>query len=125
MGLYETKQVDFQYDDQKGSLIQLIHDGFSQVNVLKSNRNTERGNHFHRRAVEAFYVIDGSVNVTLWDKKIKEDVTFKKGDFFEIHPYIIHSMYFQEDCLMVQMYSIPVENEDGTKDIFREEEFDA
>ena len=52
-------------------------------------------------------------------------MTFKEGEFFEIVPFVLHNMYFPEDCLMVQMYDIPVENEDGTKDIYMEEEFNA
>ena len=104
---------------------QLIHDGFKQINVLESKKGVERGSHFHKRSIEAFYVISGSVEVTLWNNEDKEVVVFKKGDFFEIHPFILHNMLFLEDCLMVQMYSIPVENGDGTKDIFMEADFYA
>ena len=125
MSLYRLREVDFQHKDSRGSLVQLIHAGFQQVNVLHSKAGSNRGAHFHKRAVEAFYVIQGIVETALWDKATKETVTFRQGDFFEIPPYVLHNMYFPEDCLMVQMYDIPVENEDGTKDIFTEEEFDA
>ena len=123
MSLYITKKVDFQHIDNRGSLTQLIHDGFKQINVLESKKGVERGSHFHKRSVEAFYVINGSVEVTLWDKTSKEVMVFEKGDFFEIHPFVLHNMLFLEDCLMVQMYDEPVENLDGTKDIFTEDEF--
>lgn len=125
MSLYKIRSVDFQHFDIRGSLVQLIHKGFSQVNVLESKAGATRGAHFHKRAIEAFYLVNGSVVVTLWDREVKEIVTFNKGDFFEIHPGIVHNMYFHEDCLMVQMYDIPVENIDGTKDIYTEEEFNA
>ena len=125
MSLYQLREVDFQHKDSRGSLVQLVHTGFQQVNVLYSKAGSNRGAHFHKRAAEAFYVLQGSVETALWDKAAKENVTFRQGDFFEISPYVLHNMYFPEDCLMVQMYDIPVENEDGTKDIFTEEEFDA
>ena len=123
MGLYNKRKIDFQHVDERGSLSQLIHDGFKQINVLESKKGVERGSHFHKESVEAFYVISGSVKVTLWNKNKKEEVVFNKGDFFEIHPFVLHNMLFLSDCLMVQMYDEPVEKEDGTKDIYTEAEF--
>ena len=125
MSVYIKKNVDFQHIDKRGSLTQLIHDGFKQINVLESKKGVERGSHFHKRSIEAFYVISGSIEVTLWNKDTKEVAIFNKGDFFEIHPFVLHNMFFLEDCLMVQMYDSPVENADGTKDIFMEEDFNA
>lgn len=125
MSLFRIRGIDFQHKDARGSLVQLVHEGFAQINVLESKTGAERGAHFHKRAVEAFYLVSGSVEVTLRGKDSEEKVTFQRGDFFEIYPFALHNMYFPEDCLMVQMYDIPVENEDGTKDIFTEDEFDA
>ena len=123
MSLFHKRKIDFQHVDERGSLSQLIHDGFKQINVLESKKGVERGSHFHKESVEAFYVISGSVKVTLWNKNEKEEVVFNKGDFFEIHPFVLHNMLFLSDCLMVQMYDEPVEKEDGTKDIYTEAEF--
>lgn len=125
MEAYRVREVDFQHKDERGSLTQLVHDGYKQVNVLKSKKGAVRGAHFHKRAVEAFFLISGSVDVEFKEKDEEKKVTFKEGEFFEIVPFILHNMYFPEDCLMVQMYDIPVENEDGTKDIYMEEEFNA
>lgn len=125
MSLYKLRDIDFQHTDVRGTLVQLVHEGFKQVNVIESKTGAVRGAHFHKNSIEAFYVVTGSVEVTLWDKKSSEKITFKQGNFFEIHPFVLHNMFFPEDCLMVQMYDIPVENNDGTKDIFTEEEFNA
>lgn len=123
--MYRIKNVDFQHKDERGSLTQLIHEGYQQVNVLESKTGAIRGAHFHKRAMEAFFLISGSVEVEFKGTKEKKIVTFKKGDFFEIEPFVLHNMYFPENCLMVQMYDIPVENEDGSKDIYTEDEFNA
>lgn len=125
MSLYTIRHVEFCHTDERGSLVQLIHDEFKQINVLESKTAATRGSHYHKRAKEAFYVISGRVEVKLWDKESKEIVVFKQGDFFEIHPHILHYMFFLEHCLMVQMYDIPIEKKDGTKDIFMEEEYFA
>ncbi len=125
MHIYKRREIDFQHTDERGSLVQLVHTGFEQVNVLTTVGGATRGAHFHRRSVEAFYVISGSVEVSLRGREIRETVMFHRGDFFEIEPDVLHDMFFPEDCLMVQMYNVPVENADGTKDIYSEDEFDA
>ena len=124
MALYNIRIPDFRFADGRGSLVQLVHEGYAQINVLESKAGSTRGVHFHKRATEAFYVVNGNVEVT-FIKETTEKVTFRPGDFFEVLPLVLHNMYFPEDCLMVQMYDIPVENEDGTKDIFTEAEFHA
>ncbi len=125
MDLYKTRLIDFQHNDERGSLVQLVHEGFDQINVLNSKKGSTRGVHYHKRAIEAFYVINGSVEVRLADNNTEQTITFIQGDFFEIHPFILHTMFFPEDCLMVQMYNTPVESEDGTKDIYMETDFYA
>ena len=125
MDLYKLRQIDFQHKDSRGSLTQLVHEGFKQINVLESNAGSIRGAHYHKKSVEAFYLITGSVEVEFKGHERSEKVTFHQGDFFEIRPDVLHNMYFPEFCLMVQMYDKPVENKDGTKDIYTEEEFNA
>lgn len=123
MELFRRIKVDFQHVDARGSLTQLVHQGFAQINVLKSKKGATRGAHFHKRSHEAFYIVNGSVDVLFKSKEREESITFHEGEFFEIPPFVLHNMVFPEDCLMVQMYDIPVENEDGSKDIFTEDQF--
>ena len=122
MALFERKETDFSFSDARGCLTQLVHDGYRQINVLNTKKGVVRGGHYHKVCGEAFFVISGSVEVTL--KKVggeeTETVRFGKDDFFAIHPLVIHSMVFPEDCLMVQMSDIPVESENGMKDIIPE-----
>lgn len=125
MSLYKLRELDFQHKDVRGCLSQLVHEGFSQVNVLESRAGAVRGAHFHKISNEAFYLISGSVDVEFIAKDLKEKVTFKQGDFFEIPPFVLHNMVFPEDCLMIQMYDKSIEKIDGTKDIFMEDEFYA
>lgn len=121
MSLYKLLNADFEHEDDRGKLVQLVHDGYKQVNILYSNKGTLRGRHYHKISNEAFYVISGSVNVKLSRDGVTEQVIFKKGDFFLIPPYTMHSMNFEEDCVMAAMYDIPVEKENGEKDIYSEE----
>ena len=121
MELVRVLHTDFEFADERGTLTQLVHEGFRQINVLTTKRGVTRGGHFHRVCREAFYVISGSVEVTLKNAERTATAVFHKGDFFAVEPYISHSMFFPEDCVMVQMYDPPVEQPDGGKDINGEE----
>ncbi len=117
--MYKIKEPDFEFSDNRGSLIQLVHEGYNQINVLISKKGVERGGHYHKISREAFYVIDGSVEVKFSsDGQASETHIFNTGDFFEIEPLVVHSMFFPEDCTMIAMYDICVEKDDGTKDIY-------
>ncbi len=123
-GLYQCKKVDFIFFDERGSLVQLVHEGYTQVNVLYSKGGTERGAHYHKQSTEAFYVISGSVRVVLTKvgaPEIQTSVLFTKGDFFEIFPSTLHYMQFEENCIMIALYDKAIENADGTKDIYTKE----
>ena len=117
MALLEKKDVDFSHVDERGSLFQLVHAGYEQVNVLFTRANVRRGGHYHKRAIECFFVVSGMVEVTAWLDKRKECIIFHQNEFFQINPPAAHSMFFPVDCVLVAMYDHAVENPDGTKDI--------
>lgn len=121
MELYIPLKVDFEHKDDKGFLVQLAHQGWQQINFLESRKGTLRGEHYHKIASEAFYVAYGSVNLTLKRKGNTQTVHFQKGDFFHIPPMTWHQMCFPEDCIMIALYDIPIEKEDGSKDIYEGE----
>lgn len=120
MKLIELRKVDFCFEDKRGFLTQLVHEGFNQVNVLYTKKGEIRGKHYHKISVEVFYIVNGSVEVEASKENCTEKYVFNKGDFFQIKPHVIHSMFFLEDCLMVQMYDRCIEKYDGTKDIYTE-----
>ena len=109
-------KVDFDFQDDRGSIVQLIHDGYKQINVISTKKGVMRGGHYHKYNSEAFYIISGALTIEV--NGVSK--TFKSGDFFSIDANDMHSFYFLEDTLLVSMYSDGVELEDGTKDIFTE-----
>ena len=111
--------VDFCHDDDRGSLTQLAHNSIGQVNILVSRKGSIRGNHYHKISTESFYVVSGSVEVSGFKDNETDKRFFKTGDFFQIKPYVVHSMTFPEDCVLVAMYDICVEKVDGTMDIYK------
>lgn len=120
--MIQVLPIDFKHVDSRGKLIQLVHAGYQQINVLESNAGVFRGGHYHKISTEAFYVVTGCVKVVAKREGHQEIRTFSAGDFFAIEPYVIHSMEFPEHCVMVQMYSVCVEGNNGKMDIYSEVE---
>lgn len=118
--LVEFIKPDFEFEDARGSLKQLVHNGWQQVNYITSVAGAFRGNHYHKENAEAFFVINGRFHLiaeTL-DKAQIEEYEMKTGDFFVIKPNINHSFDFVENTSLISLYSLGVEKPDGTKDIF-------
>lgn len=112
--MLSRREPDFQFRDERGELVQLVHDGFRQINVITSKKGVVRGGHFHKRNREAFYIVSGKLELAVDG----ETSLFETGDFFQIEPYDSHSFYFLEDTVLVSMYSDGVEEKNGNKDIY-------
>ena len=116
--MLEILNPDFSFLDERGSFWQLCHEGWSQVNVSTTKAGTFRGGHFHKKSTEAFFIVNGDVDVTVERDDKTENYSFKTGDFFTVYPYAIHSFNFNADTVMVALYDIPVVKDDGSKDIY-------
>lgn len=115
--LIEILKPDFSFEDGRGSLVQLAHAGYSQINVVRSYKGSVRGGHYHARTGETFYVVEGSFAVTAERDGEREERDFKAGDMFRFPENVVHSFCYNEDTLLVAMYETGVENPDGSKDI--------
>ena len=118
--LIEFVKPDFVFENEAGCLIQLVHHGWNQVNVITSVAGSVRGGHYHKQNKECFYVIDGSFKLIVWNDKEKEEYEIKKGDMFIMPENIYHTFEYHEDTTLVGMYDNGVELDENTKDIWRE-----
>lgn len=115
--LVEILKPDFEFEDHRGSLKQLFHKGWKQVNIIQSFSGILRGGHFHKNNKEAFYIIQGSVVLQLEKDGFNETYSFSSRDMFIIEPYVFHTFVFQEDTILVSMYDLGV-GEGEEKDIY-------
>lgn len=121
MELIEILTPDFVHSDERGTLVQLVHGGYNQVNAVFTRKGTVRGNfHYHKKNDEVFYVISGAVDVTVTLGEEKQQYSFSGGDMFRINKNIRHSFCYTEDTYLVVMYPDGVELDDGTKDIYND-----
>ncbi|MCI8320707.1 MAG: cupin domain-containing protein [Lachnospiraceae bacterium] len=116
--LIERLNTDFEHKDDRGTLVQLVRKGYSQINVITSKSGVFRGGHFHKLNTEAFYIIEGKCIVTARKDGAEERQEFSAGDFFRVGPYVSHDFDYVEDTVLVSMYSLGVELDDGKMDSF-------
>ena len=120
MNLIKRLNPDFCFKDYRGSLVQLVKNGYKQVNVIESVKGVVRGGHYHVKNSEAFYIIYGEVRLRAWNlgnEEDNEEYIFSDGDMFEIDALTVHDFFFIKKTLLVSMYSDGVELENGEKDI--------
>lgn len=122
--LIEFIKPDFEFADERGTLKQLVHANWKQVNYITSVAGAFRGNHYHKQNIEAFFVISGAFKlfVESLDGTTHEEYMMKPGDFFIVRPFINHSFEYIQNTQLISFYDKGVENSDGTKDIFVSEE---
>ena len=109
---------DFVFENDAGSLKQLVHDGWKQVNVITSLPGSVRGGHYHKYNREGFYVVKGRFLLTVWENEARETYEMKEGDMFLIPPYVFHTVEYREETLLVSLYSEGVERFGSEKDIW-------
>lgn len=118
--LIEFTKPDFIFENECGSLKQLVHDGWKQFNVITSVGGSVRGGHYHKYNKEGFYIINGAFKLIVWKDNIKEEYEIKPGNMFFIPPYVFHTFEYHEDTILVSMYSNGVELSETMKDIWTE-----
>lgn len=111
-------QPDFKFGDERGTLVQLVRDGYKQVNVITSKKGCKRGGHYHKLNHEVFYVVSGAIELIARHDGKEESYRFGGGDMFDIPPLVAHDFVFQDDTILIGLYDKGVELANGEKDIY-------
>ncbi|WP_294664362.1 cupin domain-containing protein [uncultured Fusobacterium sp.] len=119
--MLEILKPDFEFGDERGKLVQLVHKKYNQVNIIESKTGFKRGGHYHKINKECFYVVSGAFELILKKDNKEEIYNFKKGDMFLINEFVTHDFIYKEDTILVSLYTNGVELENGDKDIFKGE----
>ena len=121
MALIEILQPDFTFTDERGTLTQLVHGGYDQVNAVFTRAGAVRGRfHYHKENRETFFILAGKAAVRVEKDGVREEYVFTAGDMFTIPPFVRHDFQYVDDTYLVGMYSGCVEKPDGTKDIYED-----
>lgn len=123
MKLIEILTPDFAFTDDRGTITQIVHEGFTQVNAVFTKAGKIRGNfHYHKTTKELFYIIKGRIRLIARFDDTAEEYIFSDGDMFLVNENVRHTFEYLEDTYLVGLYTSPVEKEDGTKDIIPDNE---
>lgn len=118
--LLKMMEPDFIFENESGCLVQLVREGWNQVNVICSAAGSKRGGHYYKINKEGFYVISGRFRLLLEEDGVTEQYELKAGDMFRIEPYQKHFFEYMEDTVLVSMYDKGVELPRDLKDIYTE-----
>lgn len=102
--------------DPRGELFEFkeIERDYRQVNILTSMAGTVRGNHYHKKLREKFFVVSGAVDVELRSVHTGEITKFScsKAEEFVVDPFFLHTLTFQVDTVILSFYSEAFDEKD-------------
>ena len=92
--MLQLLKPEFEHEDSRRTLRQLITTDLKQVNVYQVNKGAILGEHYHKVTHEYFYITKGSFLVAIrkiYSKEVTSRIVGKQG-FFVILPEIIHTL---------------------------------
>jgi oxalate decarboxylase/phosphoglucose isomerase-like protein (cupin superfamily) len=118
--LPNTKEVQGtkRWDEERGEFAQIAYqEEIHHLALFEIRRGFSRGNHYHKRKEEIFYVAQGKLRVLLMDMDTfqREERVLEKGDKIRIKPLCGHALYGLGDTLVVEYSPQVYEVEDSYK----------
>lgn len=112
------------HSDERGNFWQLAQDGWGEVNFVETLADKRRGNHFHKKNYELFFIVKGQVEVTMRSLREPASQTFllNAGESLLIEPYELHTFYTRMDTQWLVLLSEGIAPEDP--DFHKASEFD-
>ncbi len=114
----------FEHDDPRGSIIGIINQGnWKEVNLITSLKDCIRGNHYHKKTTELFFILEGEIEVisqyVVHDTFSGDPAHFivRSGDVFFVEPYYNHTFIVREDSKWINLLSEPMDT--SSPDIHR------
>lgn len=98
--------------DDRGSFRGITQQTWGEANFIETNAGAVRGNHYHARTRELFFIVSGRVDVVIEDLRSRERTCFiaRKGDTFIIEPFEVHTLTARTRARWINMLSRPLES---------------
>ncbi len=91
--------------EERGEFVQVAYrEEMRHLAVFEIRRGFSRGNHYHKKKEEIFYIFNGKVKVvaTDMDSPEREEAVLEKGDRLRLKPRCGHIFVALEDTLVVE-----------------------
>jgi dTDP-4-dehydrorhamnose 3,5-epimerase-like enzyme len=105
--LPETKEIDGakRWEDTKGEFVQIsFREDIGHVAFFELKKGQFRGNHYHEKKEEVFYIINGKIRAVFADidTSEREERILTKGYKVQVPTRIGHIFYGLEDATVVE-----------------------
>jgi dTDP-4-dehydrorhamnose 3,5-epimerase-like enzyme len=103
------------WDEDRGEFVQVAYkEAMNHLAVFQIKEGFSRGNHYHEKKEEIFYVFQGKIRALFLDMDTlqKEEKILEKGDKIRVKPRCGHLFYGLEDTLVVEYSPQVYEKED-------------
>jgi len=110
----------FHFKDERGLISGIINrKRWGEINYFESQKGSVRGNHYHKKTEEGFYIINGKIKVTIKNLIDNTSRVFfaEKGDIFLVKSFCIHTFEVMIDSCWMNFLSKRMS--DRGKDFFR------
>jgi len=86
---------------------------WGEINYIETFAMVERGNHYHKSTLELFYILEGRINVMIYNIITKKYFKFeaKPTMIFIIDPFEVHTFKTVEDSKWINMLSHRIDEE--------------
>jgi dTDP-4-dehydrorhamnose 3,5-epimerase-like enzyme len=118
--LPETKEIDGakRWEDAKGEFVQISYrEDIGHLAFFELRKGQFRGNHFHEKKEEVFYIISGKIRAVFVDLDTSErdERVLTKGDKVQVPTRIGHLFHGLEDSTVVEYSPQYYDKEDALK----------
>jgi dTDP-4-dehydrorhamnose 3,5-epimerase-like enzyme len=118
--LPDTKEIPGakRWEEERGEFVQVaFQEEIHHLAAFEIRKGYARGNHYHEKKEEIFYVFRGKIKASFIDMDTlqKEERILKKGDKIRVKPRCGHLLYGLEDTLVIEYSPQVYDIEDNFK----------
>ncbi len=116
--LPETKEISGakRWEEERGEFVQVAYqEEIHHLALFEIRKGFTRGNHYHDRKEEIFYVFRGKIKASFMDMDSfeREERILEKGDRIRVTPRCGHLFYGMEDTLVIEYSPQVYDKEDS------------
>jgi len=112
-----TKEIQGakRWEEERGEFVQVAYgEAMRHLAAFEIRKGYSRGNHYHEKKEEIFYIFQGKIKVSFidMDSLQKEEKILEKGNRIRLKPRCGHLFYGLEDTLVIEYSPQVYEKED-------------
>ncbi len=116
--LPDTKEIQGvkRWKEERGEFVQVAYEeAIRHLAAFEIRKGFSRGDHYHEKKEEIFYVFQGKINASFLDMNTleKEERTLEKGDKIRVKPRCGHVFYGLENTIVIE-YSPQIYDQEDT-----------